>query len=137
MFKFRGKTESGEWVFGYYYSLWGRHFIHVVENGESREVHEVIPETVGQFTGLLDKNSEEIYVDDIVRAKIYNGIVNREKVYDYETFVVKAISNNRLYAFKLVDKEGNEWSFDNTTELEIIGNKWDNSELEARECELQ
>jgi hypothetical protein len=87
-----------------------------------------------QFTDLCDKNSEEIYVDDIVRAKIYNGIVNREKVYDYETFVVKAISNNRPYAFKLVDKEGNEWSFDNTTELEIVGNKWDNPELEVGEC---
>ena len=110
------KFDNGEWVMGdLSQHKSGKKFI---KNGSATHSYEVIPETVGQYTGLTDRNGKKIFEGDIIKAD--NWLHKNMKVY---TVVFEDCG------FYAKHRHGDSWNFDHLENIEVIGNIHDNPEL--------
>jgi len=109
--KFRGLDFTDQWRYGHFtIDASGRHVIWTKE-----ENWEVKPESVGQFIGLISKNLEEIYEEDIVQfVHEANGYIGRHK-----PRIVKYVQGRNRNGFNIAD------GFN----YEVIGNIYENPEL--------
>jgi uncharacterized phage protein (TIGR01671 family) len=150
---FRAKSiQTGRWISGYYFKdedsrlyigyMSKKRYIpdtrdwDIVEYYENNPTYnwvfvkeEVVSETVGEYTGLTDKNGTKIFDGDIVKFK--HGDEFDEKIY-YRNYAVEFINTYVTYGLRL--RNGSiHFPFKKATALqhdaEVIGNIYGNPEL--------
>lgn len=119
---FRGKrVDNGEWVEGDLLRSRGKCYIHehidpfdyLGELSGFIKMYEVVPETVGQFTGLTDKNGKKIFEGDRILS-------------EYGTIGVVEWNNEEC---SFLVNIGDDYQMLTDSEYQIIGDIYDNFEL--------
>nr|DAT83268.1 MAG TPA: YopX protein [Caudoviricetes sp.] len=122
---FRGKDLSGvlnrSWIFGSLDTTEKEHpsIIYLDRFGNRCRIS-VEPKTVGQYTGLTDKNGKKIFEGDIVE-RLWLGEKHIYRIYydnDIASFIGTDIYSERFTTFDY-----------DACEFEVIGNIYDNPEL--------
>jgi len=135
--EFRGKrVDNGEWIYGFYVELGGEHLICRTRPSQSPPVvwhimkgyfTPVDSETVGQYTGLCDRDGSEIWEGDMLETDLKRPCL--VVVYRNAQFALECVDDHKYFdtmAFADWDetdmiKRQNWWK--------IIGNIHDNPEL--------
>ncbi len=138
--------ELKKWVVGYLLEFAGKSFI-VGEEGDSilaidqfeSAYTEVVPESVGQYTGLKDKKGKEIYEGDVVKFPSFydDTFPGHENFSEENPHICKVVSKDgcfgvipdadyqEFYSFiKMYEDIGIE-----REDIEVIGNIYENPEL--------
>lgn len=90
---------------------------------EECDIFEVVPESVGRFTGFTDKNGVMIYEGDICEVNLFDACGS-----DYQ-YLCKVIFNCGSFIFLDIKDSSISIPFLEAPEVEIIGNTYDNPEL--------
>lgn len=123
--KFRGKRKGGKWLYGDLLHRDGEIYILPEDAVDSMNNYEVIPETVGQFTGLTDGSGKDIYEGDVIgchNPSIKHLIFYNEKQGRFMAALNGDIENDFIGVCGLDDSR---W----TGSKKVIGNVYDNPEL--------
>lgn len=127
---FRGKTQDGKWILGSLINCKNVIGGIVSKYDLITEPYLIEQKTIGQYTGLTDKNGTKIFEGDIVRAISLPTMVGRiswgsyydsdEGIDGYGWFIW---SDNAMDTFCY------SFTLEKSIDLEIVGNIHDNPEL--------
>ena len=143
---FRGKrADNKEWFYGDLMQVPSKEFCSIIEQKDLAANRTVIAETVGQYTGLTDKNGKKIFEGDIVKTQPFYDIPYSEKRKSKQfigvvKYRVRTFNGNKFYAkqdyhgewgLTFYEEFGkyNHYSWGELWGCEIIGNIHDNPEL--------
>lgn len=115
---FRARDQRGNWHVGLLTFMFGQYAI--VNETDENTVYLIDKETVGQSTGLKDKNGVEIFEGDVLYYIPFESHINDSiVVFEKGSFCKKMLRNGKLTSVKFIDSE----------EYEVIGNIHENPEL--------
>lgn len=123
---FRGFNEkNNKWIYGYYFVNRGLHFV-VTDEIQTNPLVDwtdfvVNPDTIGQYTGLKDKNRKKIFEGDILTGRNCRFVVK----YDERQAEFVAVNSTLPKGFGLPMSQ----TWINETNKIICGNIHDNPEL--------
>lgn len=139
---YKAKTtpkEKGEfnnvWAIGNLIVSNGKYYIHPVGNivnvkneiGRIIVMHEVIPDTICQCTGLKDKNGKLIWENDIVKR------TDKPKAGEPTIGIIEHDIANTAFLIRWIDNPNYSPTFPWKEKIEVIGNKFDNKDLLEKE----
>lgn len=118
--KFRGKRlDNGEWIEGDLLRMNDHWFIFPDPAPEGIDKYEVDPATVGEYTGLKDRNGKEVYEGDVMKIPEtdFNAEIIGRVLFDDDAYYIIPLRGGHLW--------GLHWSL-RKHDAKIIGNIHDN-----------
>lgn len=125
---FRGKDMFGKWIQGDLLQYLNSQILHIAQNYTGAGGQEVVPETVGQYTGITDDNGKKIFEGDILKvvdSKYKRTYITKVCIY-FNTLCVKTCGNS--YESTPIGFANAIWDSE-SYKVEVIGNIYDNPEL--------
>ena len=127
---FRAKiAATDEWVFGLPYAVYSDNYIDSIQSIETKQVEYIKTDTLGQFTGLKDKNGKEIYEGDILSDWFDVDGENRQSF--MQVFWCKKTGAWRLDNSFIQDRSSGDLLSEELSDFayEVTGNLYDTPEL--------
>ena len=120
---FRGKRiDNGEWIQGDLVQFPVHGIVRIVEQEPSYKDAEVDLDTVGQYTGLTDKNGKKIFEGDICRIKEHGDVDLAVISFEHGAFYATP-HNANIHEHTLWDIWYNDY------DIEVNSNIYDSPEL--------
>lgn len=128
---FRGKRMSnGEWAYGFIIKTFDTYYI-IDKDDDKNITYKIIPETVGQYTGLCDKNGKKIFEGDIIDAS--NEWWNAAGPAGHDSPVILVKWENYLCGFEpFANYDCDCGVYISAKNCEVLGNIYDNPKLLKR-----
>ena len=137
VFEYRTSYKNGDWVYGLITKKFDDEFPILpaeMTNEDGVSGIDVDYKTIGQYTGLTDKNGKKIFKGDILKISFGKEFLKAVVKFGYYNQTDKILKSHLGIYFDFVDSESYRkdvgfWAGKTFSKIEVIGNIHDNPEL--------